>query len=164
MLYQLGEEGPVTLDRAVLERIAFDTVKDEYYAEQIEQRDPPKGNFTNVARNRLSGTLLGPTNYHAYQPALRAEFESRFSRRMSFEEYRRNIEVVSDPALVERWKEEARATTTIVTRKDEPPVVLASAADARAHFRQHYFDKLLRTGNSFKVHGFRRAPSARTFR
>ena len=152
-LYQLDEDGPITLDRAVLERIAYDTLKDRYYAEQTEQKEPPKGNFTNVARNRLSGTLLGPTNYHGYQPALRSEYEARFSRRMSFEDYRRNIEVVNDPALVERWKEDARTTTSIVTREGEPPAVLQSDTEARAHFRQHYFEKLLRTGTTLKVHG-----------
>ncbi len=153
MLYQLGEEGPVTLDRNILERIAFDTAKDQYYVEQTEQKEPPKGNYTNVARNRLSGTLLGPTNYHGYQPALRAEYEGRFSRRMSFEDYRRNIEVVNDPVLVERWKEDARTTTTIATLEGEPPTVLQSASEARAHFRQHYFDQLMRTATFFKVHG-----------
>ena len=152
-LFQLGEDGPVTLDRAVLERIAFDSAKDRYYIEQTEQKEPPKGNFTNVARNRLSGALLGPTNYHGYQPALRADYESRFSRRMSFEDYRRNIEVVSDPALVERWKEEARTTTTISTREGEPPTVLPSMSEARVHFRQHYFEGLLRSGTSFQIHG-----------
>ena len=138
-LFQLGEDGPVTLDRAVLERIAFDAAKDRYYVEQTEQKEPPKGNFTNVARNRLSGALLGPTNYHGYQPALRSEYESKFSRRMSFEDYRRNIEVVSDPALVERWKEEARTTTTIATREGEPPTVLPSLSEARVHFSPELF-------------------------
>lgn len=153
MLYQLDDEGPITLDRAVLERIAFDASKDKYYAEQTEQKEPPKGNFTNVARNRLNGALLGPTNYHGYQPALRSDYEKGFSRRMSFEDYRRGIEVVNDPALVERWKEEARTTTSIVTREGEPPTVLASMADAKAHFRQHHFDGLLRSGTTLKVHG-----------
>ncbi len=152
-LFQMGEDGPVTLDRTVLERIAFDASKDRYYVEQTEQKEPLKGNFTNVARNRLSGALLGPTNYHGYQPALRTEYESKFSRRMSFEDYRRNIEVVSDPALVEKWKEEARTTTTIATREGEPPAVLPSMSEARVHFRQNYFEGLLRTGTAFKVHG-----------
>ena len=124
ILYQLGDEGPVTLDRATLERIAFDTAREQYYAEQTVQKEPLKGNFANVARERSTGTLLGPTNHHGYQPALRALYESRFSRRMSFEDYRRNVEVVSDPALVERWKEEARTVTTIVTKEGEPPTVL----------------------------------------
>ena len=151
-LYQLGDDGAITLDKQTLEKIAFDASKDQYYAEQTVQKEPLKGNFTNVARDRLSGTLLGPTNYHGYQPALRTLYESRFSRRMPFEEFRRNIEVSTDQALIERWKEEARTTTTISTR-EEPPTVLASMAEARQHFRQHYLDGLLRTGTRLSVHG-----------
>ena len=152
MLYQLGEDGPITLDRQTLEKMAFDASKDQFYVEETVQKEPLKGNFTNVARERLSGALLGPTNYHAYQPALRSLYESRYSRRMSFEDFRRNIEVSSDPALIERWKEEARTTTTINT-KGETPVALQSVAEARQHFRQHHLDALLRTGKTLSVHG-----------
>ncbi len=152
MLYQLGEDGPITLDKQTLEKMAFDAKKDQFYVEETVQKEPLKGNFTNVARDRLSGALLGPTNYHAYQPALRALYDSRYSRRMSFEDFRRNIEVSTDPALIERWKEEARTTTTISTR-EETPTVLQNLAEARQHFRQHYLDGLLRTGTSLSVHG-----------
>ena len=152
-LYQLGEEGPVTLDRTTLERIAFDSAREQFYVEQTVQKEPLKGNFANVARERTTGTLLGPTNYHGYQPALRALYEARFSRRMSFEDYRRGVEIVSDPALVEKWKEEARTTTTIVTKEGEPPTALGTSADARAHFRQHYFDGLVQSGAVRRVHG-----------
>jgi hypothetical protein len=152
-LFQLGEEGPVTLDSQLLEKIAFDEQRERFYAEQTEVKDPIKGNYTNVARERQSGTLLGPTNYHGYQPALRALYESRFSRRMSFEDYRRNIEVVTDPAVVERWKEEARSVTSIVTRDGEPPTVLPTVADARTHFREHHLAGLVRAGTAFRLHG-----------
>jgi hypothetical protein len=152
-LFQLGEEGPVTLDPQLLEKIAFDEQRERFYADQTEVKDPIKGNYTNVARERQSGTLLGPTNYHGYQPALRSLYENRFSRRMSFEDYRRNIEVVTDPAVVERWKEEARSVTSIVTRDGEPPTVLATVAEARAHFREHHLTGLVRAGTAFRVHG-----------
>ena len=152
-LHQLGDDGPVTMSRAPLEATAFDALKDRYYQEESVQKEPPKGNFTNVARERLSGTLLGPTNYHGYQPALRALYESRYSRRMSFEDYRRNIEVSSDPALIERWKEDARTVTTISTVGVEPPTVFSSVAEARAHFRQHHLESALHQGMSFRLHG-----------
>ena len=155
LLYRLGEEGPVTLDRATLEKMAFDKTKDQFYAEETLQKEPLKGNFTNVARERLSGVLLGPTNYHAYQPALRALYEARYSRRMSFEDFRRNVEVSTDPTLIERWKEEARTTKTVSTRvaEGEIPVVLNSPADVRTHFRQNHLDSQVHSGVTFKVHG-----------
>lgn len=152
-LYQLGEDGPVALDRAALEKTGFDSARDQFYLEETIQKDPPKGNFTSVARCRLSGTVLGPTNYHGYQPALRALYERRFSRQMSFEDYRRNVEVVSDPALVEKWKEDVRTVRTTRTIEGEPPTVFNSPAEARAHFRQHHFEAMVRTATSFRLPG-----------
>ncbi len=107
-LYQLGDNGMVSADREFLERNAFRFTHPDFYKLDISETDPIKGNFSNVARCRLSGTLLGPTNHHSYQPQLRSLYEQRFSRRMSFADYQRQIEIVSDATLVERWKEEAR--------------------------------------------------------
>src|SRR6266446_4078175 len=106
-LYQLGDNSMVSADREFLERNAFRFAHPDFYKIDISETDPIKGNFSNVARCRLSGTLLGPTNHHGYQPQLRSLYEQRFSHRMSFSDYQRQIEIVSDAALVERWKEEA---------------------------------------------------------
>jgi hypothetical protein len=110
-LYQVGENGPVWMDRASAERAAFPILRQKFYTEVTEQREMPKGNFSNVARCRANGMLLGPTNYHGYQPALRKLYEERYSRRMSFPEFQREIEVVNDPALVEQWKQQASSVT-----------------------------------------------------
>src|SRR6266542_6996892 len=86
-LFQLGENGTVSADREFLEQNAFRFVHRDFYKIDISETDPIKGNFSNVARCRLSGTLLGPTNHHGYQPQLRSLYEQRFSRRMSFADY-----------------------------------------------------------------------------
>jgi hypothetical protein len=91
----------------------------------------------------LSGTLLGPTNHHNYQPQLRSLYEQRFSRRMSFADYQRQIEIVNDPALIERWKEGARTVTTYTTSREETPSTFSSAAEAERHFRSNYLAGLL---------------------
>ena len=143
-LFQIGEHGAVSADRETLETNAFHLAQGDYYKVEVTQGDPIKGNFTAVARCRASGTLLGPTNHHAYQPKLRALYEQRFSRRMSFPEYQRQIEMVSDPAVVEQWKEEARNVTTYATLREEPPVTFHSAADTERHFRQNYLPGLVR--------------------
>src|SRR6266853_3225242 len=66
-LFQLGENGDVSVDRQFLERNAFRLAKADFYKVDVTETKPIKGNFTNVARCRLSGTLLGPTNHHDYQ-------------------------------------------------------------------------------------------------
>src|SRR5438093_2441658 len=152
-LYQLGEEGGVSVDREFLERNAFRFAQRDFYQVNVVVSDPIKGSFSNVARCRLSGTLLGPTNHHAYQPQLRSLFEQRFSRRLSFADYQRQIEIVSDPAVVERWKEEARKVTTYTTLLEQTPLTFSSAAEAERHFRSHYFPALVRSVEDVTVGG-----------
>jgi hypothetical protein len=152
-LYQLGENGGIAVDREFLDRNAFRFAQRDFYQVNVVESDPIKGNFSNVARCRLSGTLLGPTNHHAYQPQLRSLYEQRFSRRLSFADYQRQIEIVSDPAVVERWKEEARKVTTYTTLREQTPVTFSSAAEAERHFRSHYFPELIRTAEDVTIGG-----------
>src|SRR6478735_6721440 len=152
-LFQLGEDGEVSVDREFLERNAFRFAQRDFYQVNVVESDPIKGSFSNVARCRLSGVLLGPTNHHAYQPQLRSLYEQRFSRRLSFADYQRQIEIVSDPAVVERWKEEARKITTYTTVREQTPLTFSSAAEAEKHFRLHYFAALIRHVEDVTVGG-----------
>jgi hypothetical protein len=152
-LYKLGENSAVSLNREFLDRNAFQLVHEDFYKIDITQTDPIKGNFSNVARCRLSGTLLGPTNHHNYQPQLRTLYEQRFSRRMSFADYQRQIEIVSDPALIERWKEQARTVTIFKTLNDEPSSTFSSAAEAERHFRSNYLPGLVRSVDEVTISG-----------
>jgi hypothetical protein len=152
-LHQLGEAGPVSVDRAFLEANAFRLARENFYKVEVTQSEPLKGNFGSVARCRLSGTVLGPTNHHVYQRKLRSLYEQRFSRRMSFAEYQRQIEIVTDPAAVEQWKEEARNLTTFVTLSEEPPVTFPNATEAERHFRQHYLTSLIRPVEQITIDG-----------
>ncbi len=152
-LFQLGENGPIASDQRVLENGAFLNEKDRFYRTEVTQSDPIKGNFTTVARCRLSGVLLGPTNHHAYQPQLRNLYEQRFSRRMSFQDYQRQVEIVSNPEAVERWKEEARQVTTYVTLQEEPPITFQNPAETERHFRQTYLPGLLRQSLELTLDG-----------
>ena len=152
-LLQLGEHGPVSTDRRLLEGRAFDLSKEDFYKIDVVQSDPIKGNFTNVARCRASGTLLGPTNHHSYQAQLRNLYEQRFSRRMSFADYQRQIEIVNDPAAVEQWKEQARNITTYATTREETPVTFKNTNEAERHFRQNYLSGLIRAAPEFTIGG-----------
>jgi hypothetical protein len=142
-LHQLGD-GVVSIDREFLDRNAFRFAQRDFYQIDVAESEPIKGNFSNVARCRLSRTLLGPTNYHTYQPQLRSLYEQRFSRRMSFAEYQRQVEIVNDPALVERWKDEVRKVTTYTTLRQESPLTLSSVVETERHFRSTYLPGLIR--------------------
>ncbi|HUE62384.1 MAG TPA: hypothetical protein VMO04_04590 [Chthoniobacterales bacterium] len=152
-LFQLGENGDVSVDRQFLERNAFRFAKADFYKVDITETEPIKGNFTNVARCRLSGTLLGPTNHHDYQRRLRNLYEQRFSRRMSFADYQRQIQIVTDPAEIEKWKEDARKVTTFSTLRDETPTTFSSAAETERHFQQNYLPGLVRSASELTIDG-----------
>jgi hypothetical protein len=150
-LFACGEL--ISLEKAHVERNAFDALKSEYYEEQSIEREPIQGNFGNIARCRLSGVLLGPTNHHSYQPFLRRLYEERFSRRMTFPEYLREIQVVNDPALIEEWKESARKGTVYKTLREVEALTFESAGAAADHFHSHYLEANLRSGAEFEISG-----------
>jgi hypothetical protein len=152
-LFQLGENGAVSVDRQFLERNAFRFAQTDFYKIDITETEPIKGNFTNVARCKLSGTLLGPTNHHDYQRRLRSLYEQRFSRRMSFADYQRQIQIVTDPAEIEKWKEDARKVTTFSTLRDETPVTFSSVTETERHFQQNYLPDLVRSVSELIIDG-----------
>ncbi len=151
--FRLGTSSVISSDRAALEASAFHALAREYYDVEVTQSEPVKGNFTSVARERSSGILLGPTNHHAYQPQLRRLYEQRFSRRMSFADFQRQIEIVNDPALVEQWKEEARKLTKFTTRNEDPPQTFHSEVEAERHFRETYLPGLVSETQEAEIDG-----------
>jgi len=152
-LFQLGENGAISTDRQFLERNAFRFDQKDFYKIDITETEPIKGNFTNVARDRLSGIVLGPTNHHDYQRRLRNLYEQRFSRRMSFPDYQRKIEIVSDPAVIEKWKEDARKVTTYSTLREDPPQTFSSATEVEKHFEKNYLPNLVRAISEIVIDG-----------
>jgi hypothetical protein len=152
-LFQVGD-GPISFDRSAVERDAFRQLRTKYYTETVEQGEAPKGTFTKIARLRGSGLLLGPTNYHSYQPTLRRIYEERYSRRMDFAEFQqREIEIVSDEQTVNDWKEQARNIVTWATTQEAEPKTFKTLADVEAHFRQHYLPTEVRTGMTLEANG-----------
>ena len=152
-LWQCGENGPVALDRRAIEENAFRLLREKFYTTETIQRDPPKGNFASVARCRLTGDLLGPTNHHGYQLAMRRLYEDRFSRRMSFPDFQREIENVTDPAVVEKWKEQTSTVTVHKTTREPEEKTFETEADAEAHFRKHHLEAEIHSGTEFVLTG-----------
>ncbi len=152
-LFQLGENGAISVDRHFLERSAFRFGQEDFYKIDVTETEPIKGNFNNVARDRSSGTLLGPTNHHDYQRRLRNLYEQRFSRRMSFGDYQRQIQIVTDPVEIEKWKQEARKVTTYSTSREQPPQTFTSAAEAERHFENNYLPGLVRAVSEVTIDG-----------
>ncbi len=102
--------------------------------EQVEN-EAPAGNYTCVARCRLSGILLGPPNYHGYNEKIQELWHKRYAH-MSLDEYRRSIETVRDADLIERWKQEQRVQVLYRLKGKENAEAL-KPADAEKYFLEH---------------------------
>ena len=152
-LFRLGESNTVSTNRIALEDSAFRLMREKFYETKVTLNDPIKGDFSSVARERTTGTLLGPTNHHSYQPQLRRLYEQRFSRRISFLDFQRQIENVSDPALLDQWKEEARKATTFVTRQEEPAQTFNTESETERHFREKYLPGLVTESAEAEIDG-----------
>src|SRR6202035_5797459 len=74
----------------------------------------------------------------------RSLYEQRFNRRMSFDDYRRTIEITSNPQIVEQWKEEARKVVTFRTKDDQNPIVFENPSAVEQHFRTNHLPGLIR--------------------
>ncbi len=149
----MAKASSVSVDRSFLERNAFRFGQADFYKIEVTETEPIKGNFTNVARERLSGTLLGPTNHHDYQRHLRNLYEQRFSRRMSFSDFQRQIQIVTDPAEIEKWKEEARKVTTYSTLREDPIQTFSSITEAERHFQKNYLPGIIKPVSEIVIDG-----------
>jgi hypothetical protein len=153
-LYQCRECQAIFMSReqAILHGLAkhFDL----FYERQETMGEPPKGKFNCVARCGLSGILLGPPNYHGFNDRLLELHRSRFAA-LPIEAYRNKIVNVTDPAIVEQWRQEVCRHVTYQTRQKEgaAPQVFKRSAEVEAHFREHVAPGLVREGYRFIVPG-----------
>ncbi len=135
-LFKLESTSHLSTDRHRLELIAFQELWKNYFRVEVTEAPEIKGNFTSVARSRLTGKVFGPTSHHSFQPALHKEYEERFSRRMSFAEYKSNLETTNNPEAIELWKTESRRvekyhllTESEIAALSAPPVEVSETPE-----------------------------------
>ena len=83
---------------------------DMFYKAEKTATEPPRGTYTFVAQCGMSGTILGPPNYHDYQNKLRKLHSERFAR-MPFEAFKARVKIVKDEAVVKKWIEDQSTKT-----------------------------------------------------
>jgi hypothetical protein len=100
----------------------------------------------------LSGTILGPPNFHDYQAKLLRLHASRFSR-MPFEAYKSKVRIVRDEATVKKWIEDQSYKTEFVTLNVPEPTRLASSGEVEQHFREVHLANIIRPVESWSLLG-----------
>ena len=120
---------PALTEAEVADHLLKKHLSDAFDVEEVEG-EAPKGNFPCVARCGLTGELLGPPNHHSYAHRVQEMLTDRFPG-MSEEEYRRHIEMVRDPEVVEQWREQCKHRR-VYRRKPEPSAMEKAEAQPPA--------------------------------
>lgn len=106
-LWQCRKCGMVSLDRVVLTRHLLKAHLEDYFEKTEVETDPPSGSFVCVARCKRSGILLGPPNHNMFEENV-LEVQKTMYPELSLEEYRSQIEMLREPEMIEKWREESR--------------------------------------------------------
>ena len=91
----------------------------ENFTEESATTEPPKGTFKSVMRDGFSGKLLGPPNHHSF--ALKVAQAMRESSARNEDEFRARLETITDPEIIEQWKNEAAQITVYTRIVEEKP-------------------------------------------
>ncbi len=135
-IFQCKECGIIFMDESALVAHAVAIHLETRFTREDREVDPPTGNFICVARCRLSGQILGPPNYHGYNERLLEIHRTRFAH-MSLDDYRKQIETVRDPDLIEKWKDECRRQT-VFRAKDAEGTEELSRREAEKQFLEKF--------------------------
>ncbi len=123
-----------------------------FYQAERTPTDPPKGTYTFVAQCGMSGTILGPPNYHDYQNQLRKLHTDRFSR-MPFEAFKARVKIVKDEAVVKKWIEEQSFKTEFVCLNVPETTRLQTREEVEKHFRETHLPNVVKQVESHTMTG-----------
>lgn len=122
-----------------------------YQSEKIPS-DPPKGVFTFVAQCGMSGTVLGPPNYHDYQTKLRKLHAERFHN-MPFEMFKARVKIVKDEEVVKKWVEDQSFKTEYICLNVPEAVRLTSREEVENHFRATHLATVVQKLETYTISG-----------
>jgi hypothetical protein len=123
-----------------------------FYSSEKIPTDPPKGVYTFVAQCGISGTILGPPNYHDYQAKLNKLHQERFSR-MPFDMFKSRIRIVKDEAVVKKWLEEQSFRTEFTCLNIPETIKLNSRDEVERHFRETHLANVVKPADTYTLPG-----------
>lgn len=144
-LFQFSGDKSLWLGEAAAIRHVLARHLDKYYRRERVQVDPPKGAYSCVAVCGMSDTVLGPPNYHDYQPRLQRLHAERFSK-VPFEVFKSRIRMIKEPEFIEKWKEEQSVRDEfypLEVPEGTEPEKLADRGAVERHFRSNYASSVI---------------------
>ena len=119
----------------------------EYYVEDEIPVDPPKGSFSGIATCSLGGEVIGPVNWHGYQPAVTALYKTRYSA-MSLHAFLATISVNKDEEAVQEWLRTASVQKVWHPSREpeeqETRTTFTTLHEVQEDFREHHFAEVFK--------------------
>ena len=125
----------------IIEHILACHLGDYYEAKEIES-EPPKGNFSCVAKCGLTGELLGPPNVHEFNSIVREMLRTKFPH-MSEADYRAKIEMVRDAEAIETWRKSATKKIVYTPKGAGEDARFLTREQAENEFRRNMLESLI---------------------
>ena len=151
-LFVCALDDTVWLSEEEAVRWIFEKHFETFYQPDKTKVDPPKGTYTFVAQCGMSGTVLGPPNYHDYQIRLRKLHAERFSR-MPFEAFKARVKIVKDEETVKKWVEEQSWKIEYVCLNLPEPLRLGSREEVEKHFRETHLPNIVKQVDTARLSG-----------
>jgi hypothetical protein len=151
-LYICALDDSIWLSEAEAMHHILDKHFDAFYSSEKIPTDPPKGTYTFVAQDAVSGAILGPPNYHDYQNKLRKLHQERFAR-VPFDVFKSRIKIVRDEAVVKKWVEEQSFRTEYTALNVPEPVKFQTREEVEKHFKETHFPNVVRVEESITLDG-----------
>ena len=152
MLYVCALDDTVWLSEDEAVNYVLNKHFNTFYQPERTKIEGPKGTYTFVAQCGMSGTILGPPNYHDYQNQLRKLHAERFSK-MPFEAFKARVKIVKDEEVVKKWLEEQSWKTEYVCLNMPEPLKLGSREEVEKHFREVHAPNIIKQVETFKLSG-----------
>jgi hypothetical protein len=151
-LYICALDDSLWLDENEAARHVLEKHTATFYSMEKIPTDPPKGVYTFVAQCGMSGTILGPPNYHDYQNKLHKLHQERFAR-MPFEAFKARIKIVKDEAVVKKWLEEQSFRPEYTCLNVPEAIKLNSWEEVEKHFRETHLPNVIKQVDTFTLPG-----------
>ena len=138
-----------TKEDEVVEHLIAEHLQD-YYTEEVIDCEPPKGNFSCVAKCGLSGVLIGPPNIHEFNSVVKELNRTKYPN-MSESEYRSHIEMVRESEVIEEWRKNATKKTVYFAKTDTEKAKQLTREQAEGEFKRVIMSSMLDTPKSLMI-------------
>jgi hypothetical protein len=126
----------------------------DLYEQAEVETEGPKGNFQVIAKCGISGTVLGPPNYHAYQITIRNLHKEKFAADMPFDQFAASIITERSEEAVVAWVASMTTATRWRPIGQEESDWLIDKKAVENHFVQNRFSEMYVETRNVKIPAF----------